>query len=124
MTVTVRIGGRIGPPGPRGISGAAQVLNSTRTGDYTFALADSGTVVKGDSGSALTFTIPPQSDVEWLPGTWIDVIAVGTGQVTIVGGLGVTVNAPYGPKTADQYARVSAYRLDEDEWMVDGATST
>lgn len=122
--VTVRIGGRVGPPGPQGISGAATVLNTERTTNYTFALDDTGTVVKGNSASGLTFTIPPQSDVEWLNGSWLDVVAYGVGQITIDGGLGVTLRAPYGAKTANQYARVALYRLDEDEWLVDGATTT
>lgn len=60
-------------------------------GNYTFAIADAGGMVRANSGSAITYTIPPNSSVAFPQGTAILVRSVGAGTVSIAAGAGVTL---------------------------------
>lgn len=57
---------------------------------YTFVLVDSGRLVRHNSGSGHSYTIPPNSSVAYPVGTTILVRNVGAGVVTITRGAGVT----------------------------------
>jgi hypothetical protein len=62
-----------------------------QAGNYTLVLADAGKAVEGNSASALSFTVPPNSSVAYPVGTIIEVPQVGAGAVTLVAGSGVTI---------------------------------
>jgi hypothetical protein len=73
------------------------VINSLRTenvqtGNYTFALVDSGRVVAMNNTAAATVTIPNDSSVNFPIGSVVYVNRLNTGTVTIAGAAGVTIN--------------------------------
>lgn len=70
------------------------------------------------SVSANTVTIPPQSDVDFSTYKEFDVIQFGTGNTTIVAGVGVTVSGSLSINR--QYAAVSVYKRAENDWVVIG----
>jgi hypothetical protein len=119
--------GPTGSPGPTGATGAtgpagsSAVTASVQTSSYTFVLGDAGTVVEGNSATALTFTIPPHSSVALAVGTVIEVFQYGAGQVTIAAGAGVTLRSDGSKvKTAAQYATVGLRQRATDEWVLSG----
>jgi len=60
---------------------------------YTLALSDVGGLVELSNTSAITVTIPLDSSVAFAVGDRIDIIQTNTGQVTVAGAGGVTLNA-------------------------------
>jgi len=70
------------------------VINSQSGATYTFVLNDGdGSVeVQSSSGSATTFTIPPNSSVPYPVGTVLFVRQMGAGALTVAAGSGVTLH--------------------------------
>lgn len=66
-------------------------LANQQVGNYTLVLTDAGKAVEGNSASALSVTVPPNSSVAYPTGTIIEVVQVGAGAVTLVAGAGVTI---------------------------------
>jgi urease beta subunit len=60
---------------------------------YTMALSDLGSLVELSNASSITVTIPLESSVAFAIGDRIDLLQTNTGQVTVVGAVGVTLNA-------------------------------
>jgi len=60
---------------------------------YTLALSDLGGLVELSNTSSITVTIPLESSVAFAIGDRIDLLQTNTGQVTVVGAGGVTLNA-------------------------------
>lgn len=98
---------------------------TTQTGaTYTFVIGDSGTVVEGNSATAQTFTVPPNSSVAFAVGASIVVRQYGAGQITMAPGAAVTLRSRVGLKTAGQYAELVMTKRATDEWICSGDTST
>ena len=57
---------------------------------YTFVITDAGKMVRANDGSAVTYTIPPNSGVAFPVGTIIGVGNIGGGVITLTRGAGVT----------------------------------
>lgn len=89
--------------------------NQTGT-TYTFVLTDAAKVVSSNNGSAVTFTVPPQSSVTWTTGATLTVVNYGAGAVTIAGGSGVTVTNT--AATIAQYSSATVIRTGSDAWTV------
>lgn len=87
---------------------------------YTFILEDRGKEIEGSNAADQTFTIPNDQDVAFEIGTMINVRQVGAGRITIAAAPGVTIRAPNGAKTAEQWATLSLLKRDTDEWVVSG----
>lgn len=97
------------------------LTSSQKTGNYTFKLADAGTVVEGTDASAQTFTIPANSSVAFPVGTTIEVFQDGAGQITIAGASGVTLRSDGGNvSTTGQYATIGLRQRATDEWVLSG----
>lgn len=93
---------------------------------YTFALSDSGKMIKASNSSAQTYSIPTNASVAFPIGTQIHLIQAGSGQITVqavtsgtttILSTAVTQNTP---KTRVQYASVTCIKSDTDEWYVIG----
>lgn len=98
---------------------------NTQTVNYTLALSDNGKLVEMNSGSAVTVTIPKNSDVQFPIGTQIIVSQYGAGQVTFNTGIAVTVRSSGGKtKTAAQYAVATLIKRGTDEWYLAGDITT
>jgi hypothetical protein len=94
---------------------------SQKTDSYTLAsLTERDTIIEISKGSATTLTIPADSTVNYPVGTTLDVIQTGSGQVTIAGAGGVTVNATPGLKLRTQWSSATLLKRAADTWLVFG----
>ena len=96
----------------------------TQVGSYTTALSDAGACILVNASSAATLTIASYATVNYTIGTTIDVIQRGTGQVTITGMSGVTVNSASGFKTRTRYSGVTLVNVSNDSWIIIGDLTT
>jgi hypothetical protein len=93
------------------------------TGAYnlsTGGLALRDGLIEANSSSAFTITIPTNSTTQYPVGTSIDVLQVGSGQITIAGDTGVTVNATPGLKLRTQWSSATLFKRAENSWVVYG----
>lgn len=110
-------------------SALGQVTLNAQTGTtYTFVLTDNrNKLVTANNSSAQTYTIPLNSSVAFPVGSIINVIQIGTGQVTIQGAAGVTVASigatSTAPKLRARYSAGSLINVGTDSWYVVGDLS-
>ena len=94
-----------------------------QTAGYTTVLADRDKLVEVSSASGVTVTIPANSSVAYPVGTSIDILQTGSGQITIAGAGGVTVNATPGLKLRTQWSSATLFKRATDTWVVFGDLS-
>jgi hypothetical protein len=87
---------------------------------YTLALTDAGNYIQTTSTTAVTITVPLQSSVAWVADTEIYFEQNNTGQITIAGASGVTVNSSETLKTAGRYSVIALKRVASDTWTLTG----
>ena len=99
-------------------------VNTQSGTTYTTVLADNGKLVTQTNSSAITTTIPPISSVAYPVGAQLNFAQLGTGQLTIQGGAGVTIvstgAAAATPKCREQYSTLTAIQVSNDNWLVVG----
>ena len=94
---------------------------SQKTASYTLAaLTERDTLVEMGSSSALTLTIPTDATLNFPIGTSIDILQTSTGQVTIAGAAGVTVNATPGLKLRTTWSSATLFKRAANTWVVYG----
>lgn len=94
---------------------------SQKTSSYTLSsLAERDTIIEMGSSSALNLTIPADSTVNYPVGTTLDIIQTGTGQVTVLGANGVTVNATPGFKLRTQWSTATLLKRSANTWLAFG----
>jgi hypothetical protein len=74
----------------------SHITRVEKTGNYTPTagdISDDGKLIEFNSGSAHTFTVPTNTNNPYPVGTQISLLQTNSGQTTIVGASGVTVNA-------------------------------
>lgn len=92
-----------------------------KTASYTLsALTERDSMIEVSSSSGTTITIPAESSTNFPVGTSIDVLQTSTGQVTIAGAGGVTVNATPGLKLRTQWSSATLFKRAADTWVVYG----
>ena len=92
-----------------------------KTDSYTLsALTERDNVIEMGKATAQTLTIPTNATVAYPVGTSIDVLQVGSGQITIAGDTGVTVNATPGLKLRTQWSSATLFKRAENSWVVYG----
>jgi hypothetical protein len=92
-----------------------------KTASYTLsALTERDDLIEVANASATTITIPLNSAVAFPIGTSIDILQTSTGQVTIAGAAGVTVNATPGLKLRTQWSSCTLFKRAENTWVVFG----
>lgn len=97
---------------------------SQKTDSYTLAnLNERDTIIEINKSTATTLTIPADGTVNYPVGTTLDVIQTGSGQVTIAGVLGVTVNATPGLKLRTQWSSATLLKRASNTWLVFGDLS-
>jgi hypothetical protein len=95
-----------------------------KSGSYTLSsLSERDSLIEVSSQSVSVITIPADSTVNYPVGTSIDVLQTSTGQVTIAGANGVTVNATPGLKLRTQWSSASLLKRAADTWVVMGDLS-
>jgi hypothetical protein len=124
--------GPSGPTGPTGASGATgaggvEAVNAQTGTTYTFVLTDQDDLVTASNGSSQTYTIPLNSSVAFPTGSLVNLIQIGTGQVTVQGAGGVTVNSTGAtsatPKTRARYSVMTLIKAGTDTWYATGDVS-
>ena len=93
------------------------LINNQTGTSYTLATADADNLVTLSNTSAITVTVPPST---FPVGTQITLAQINTGQVTVVGGSGVTVSANPGLKIRAQYAAASLVCIATNVWLLIG----
>jgi len=96
------------------------VINTQTGTSYTAVLTDAPKFITMSNGSASTFTIPPNSSVAFPIGTVLEGAQLGSGQVTLTPGSGVTVNGTPGLKIASQYGTFAVMKIATDTWIAFG----
>jgi hypothetical protein len=96
------------------------VSTTTASASYTLLLTDGGKVVEMNSTSANNLTIPLNASAAFTVGTSIFVLQTGTGQTTIVGAAGVTVNSYIGLKLIGQWAGCTLIKRATNTWVAVG----
>ena len=98
-------------------------INTQAGAAYTAVLADRNGLINTTSASAVTITIPENANVAYPVGTTISFCQIGTGELTIDGEAGVTLNTEVGLKIKAQYGFATAIKIASDTWVVSGSLS-
>ena len=102
-------------------AGAIYYGFNSNTGNYTLALSDAGKVVIMNSSSANTVTVPLNSSVTFPTGSVVNVVQTGSGQTSITGSVGVTIQSEGSKyKVKAQYGLAGVVKTDTDTWVAFG----
>ena len=93
---------------------------STQSTSYTLASGDVSNLV--EVSAAATITIPADNSF-WNVGERVELLQTGSGQITIAGGSGVTVNATPGLKTRAQWSSAVVIKRSSNVFVVVGDLS-
>ena len=94
---------------------------SQKTASYTLdTLSHINNIVEMDSSSATTFTIPTDAALAWPVGASMDIFRIGSGEVTISGDSGVTVNFTPGNKLRAQWSSATILKRGANSWVLYG----
>jgi hypothetical protein len=114
------IGGTVSPSTPL-------TIDAKTSTTYTFALTDANNeLITADNSSAQTYSIPTNASVAFPIGAQINIIQIGTGQVTInavtsgtttILSNGATAAAP---KLRVRYSSATCVKVAADTWYVIG----
>jgi hypothetical protein len=117
---SVLICGGAGSPSWMPLFAIPEPISYTSGSNYTLKLSDLGALVVCNNSSNTTITVPNSSSVSFVAGQQINLLAAGTGQVTVVGSSGVTVNSSLGLKLRTQYSPATVFYLGSNEWVLMG----
>jgi len=97
------------------------VYFSQKIANYTLTIADPGKTLSINSGADVTITVPPNSSVPFAIGQRIDVVRIGSGNVTFAEGSGVTINSKNSnKKIAARYSGATLIKYDTNTWLLIG----
>jgi hypothetical protein len=104
------------------IAASAVLTTNAQTGtSYTLVLTDADNrVVELSNTSAITLTVPVNSSVAFPIGSQIQLLQTNTGQVTIAGAGGVTINANPGLRLRGQWSFATLVKRAENTWVLVG----
>ena len=106
----------------QGVSSITPIIQ--KTDSYTLSsLTERDSLIEVEKATGTTITIPLNSTVAYPVGTSIDILQTSTGQVTIAGTAGVTVNATPGLKLRSQWSSCTLFKRATDTWIVMGDLS-
>lgn len=98
-----------------------QAINAQTGTTYTLAAGDCGKLVTLSNGSAITLTVPQDSDATIPVGTYIDVMQLGAGQVTVAAGTGATLRISGATaKARAQFSRLAVQKISANTWSLMG----
>lgn len=112
--------GPSGPDGPTGATGSfsnAQTVKTISTSNYTLSALDAGSALIFTANTQVTVIVPGTG---FSVGAYLDIIQAGTGQVTLTGANGVTVNAASGFKLRARYSTASLLQYATNSWIFSG----
>jgi hypothetical protein len=93
----------------------------SKIASYEPALDDAGKTITFDSAASTTITVPPNSSKAFPLGTRFDVLRLGTGAVTFVQGVGVTILSKNSNKNiASRWSGATIVKTDTNTWVLIG----
>lgn len=93
----------------------------TKIADHTITKKDSGKTLMFTSSSDLVVTIPANSTTPFVIGQKIEIVRNGTGNVSIDGAVGVTINSKNSnKKIAAQFSGAVLTKVDTNTWLLIG----
>lgn len=98
-------------------------FNSQTGTSYTLALTDAGRQVELSNTAAITVTVPTNASVALPIGAQIALLQTNTGQVTVAGAGGVTVNGNPGLKLRAQWSYATLIQRAANTWVLVGDTT-
>lgn len=107
-------------------AGFRSVINPQSGTAYTLQLSDLGKLVEFSNSAPVTLTVPLDSVTAFTVGDRIDILQVGTGQVTILGQTGVggvVVQSTPGLKLRAQWSSATLIKRASDSWVAIGDLS-
>ena len=87
---------------------------------YTLTITDPDKVKRTTSGVPVELTVPLHGSVPIPVGSVVLIEQGGSGKVTVVGAMGVTVNAREGSRTVGVHASAGLLKQTEDRWWLTG----
>jgi uncharacterized membrane protein len=98
------------------------LVQNAQTGTtYTLVLTDStNKLVELSNTAAITVTVPLNSSVAFPVGSQIMLLQTNTGQVTVAGAGGVTINGNPGLKLRAQWSSATIIKRAENTWVLVG----
>ena len=96
---------------------------SISSNNYTLVISDKDKLVELNNSVASTITIPLDSSVNFPVGSQIHILQTSTGQFTITGASGVTVNGTPGLKLRSQWSAATLIKRSANLWVVSGDLS-
>lgn len=119
------LGGHMMISGSRELLNVSLAINEQTGTSYTLALSDAGKIVRCANSGPIGLTVPNNTTVAFPVGTVIGVRQGGSGQITIGGEGGVTINSYLGANvTAGQYAGATLHKIDTNLWELDGVLTS
>ena len=112
--------GADGPTGPTGDFSSAYSTNAQTGTTYSLVTDDAGKIVEVSNTSAITLTIPTNASQPLATGANVTVLQTNTGQISITGASGVTVNATPGLKLRAQWSSATLIKRGTDTWVAIG----
>jgi hypothetical protein len=115
--------GPTGPTGPIGPTGNFEAIYATnaQTGTtYSLVTGDIGKLVEVSNTSAITLTVPTNANQPFPTGANVTVLQTNSGQISITGASGVTVNATPGLKLRAQWSSATLVKRATDTWVAIG----
>lgn len=98
-----------------------QAINAQTETTYTLAASDCGKLVSLSNASAITLTLPQDSDATIPIGTYVDLYQLGAGQVTVAAGTGATLRVSgLTAKARAQYSRFAVQKVSANTWSLMG----
>lgn len=98
-----------------------QGVNAQTGTSYTLVAGDAGKMVSLNNASAITLTLPQDSDATIAVGTYVDLYQLGAGQVTVVAGTGATLRTSgLTAKARAQYSRFAVQKVSANTWSLMG----
>lgn len=103
------------------VFGQAQTVNAQTGTTYTLVAGDAGKLVTLSNASAVTLTVPQDSDATIAVGTYIDLYQLGAGQVTVAAGSGATLRVGgLTAKARAQYSSLGVQKVSANTWRLFG----
>jgi hypothetical protein len=104
---------------------AAYNIQTPKTTSYTLGAGDENDLIQMNSGSALNLLVPTDATYNFPIGTKIEILQIGTGQVTVaaVSSGTTTVNGTPGLKLRAQWAHASLVKRAANTWVLFGDTA-
>ncbi len=103
------------------LANTGMTMAQSASTSYTFGLSDNGTYIEFTSGSSVTATIPTNASAAFPIGATILFEQNGTGVVTVVAAVGVTLQSAGAlVDTNGQFAAASLVKKDTDRWGLNG----